>query len=201
MIDTDPSFGPRAIDRYLYPYSGPLPGAQPRYVGGLGRMAASSSRSLRVADYETRPIAPMAGFQPIGLAGPDDGWMAFSAGYIGWRNVAYLYSGMVPAGYGGISLVPLRRPPEPTGALQRSSSATPSSSASPGTEVTQLLAVADGFEVVVGAPVGTWVTAWDGRGVDEADHHRRTRWRSRSLRPVGAQRGREPGFSASLVLS
>ena len=166
VINRQTSSG-RPIGRYLYPYVGSLPGASPGTSAGWmhGGMLVSAALG---GDYETRGIAPLAGSLPIGLAGPEDGWVVSSAGYLGGGNVAYLGGTFVPPGLGMISLVPLDELLSDEGMRPTIELRNAVVVGEPGDEVTQLLAAADGFEAVVAAPAGTWVTAWDGRGAEEA---------------------------------
>jgi hypothetical protein len=162
----DQASSAQALERYLFPYSGPMPGATPGTPIGFvwaGHLVTAAPGG----GYETEPIAPLAGFQPIGLAGPEDGWMALSGGYLGGGNVASLYSGPFPPGFGGISLVPVDELLRPSGVAPTVELRNAVALGDPGDEVTELVAGPNGFEVVVGAPVGSWISAWDGWHVEE----------------------------------
>ncbi len=153
------------LERYLFPYSGPLPGASPRTNEGLawGGLLVNAG----VDGFETSPIAPMAGLWPIGLAGAGDGWMALNSGYLYTGRMAALYGGIQPPGYGRTSMVPIDD-------LLRAddSAATVNLRGAVALErqqdgVTSVVAGGDGFEAVVTAPAGSWIAAWDGSSLDE----------------------------------
>jgi len=165
VIDTHTTSG-TSFQRYLYPYTGVVPGAGPGTPFGFS-WAGTLVEAAPGGGYETRPISPMVGLQPIGLAGDDDGWMAFSSGYFGGANIASLYSGMVPSGFGGITLVPLEELLGSAGAVPTIGLRDAVVVGEPAGGVTQLMAAGDGFEVIVGAQVGSWVAAWDGLTVTE----------------------------------
>lgn len=156
------SMSSRALERYLGPYGGPFPAASGdpalRFIWSGMLLEAGSGGA-----YEARPIAPMAGLQPIGLAGPGDAWLVLSAGFPGGDDVAYLYPGMVPPGTGRISVVPmddLMAPDRQAVTIEVRGAAVVGGAVD---GVTELFAGTDGFEVAVTAPPGSWVQAWDGR--------------------------------------
>jgi hypothetical protein len=156
----------RTAERYLWPYGGPFPAAS----GDSARRLAWSGVLLEVGsggEYHARPIAPMLGMQPIGLAGPGDAWLVLSAGFPAGGNVAYLYPGMAPPGTGRTSVMPLegltRPDPQPITVEVRGAAVV----GGPVDGVTELFAGTGGFEVAVTAPPGSWVQAWDGRTMQE----------------------------------
>ena len=165
-IFNDPATGNRGWQRYLYPYSGPLPGAGARIDAGFvwnGVLVQTGGDE----GFEASSIAPMAGLWPIGLAGPGDGWMALNSGYLYPGGPAALFSGMLPPGYGRTSMVPIDDLLRADGsaATVELQGAVAVDEAAEG--LTSLVADGDGFAVAVTAPAGTWVTAWDGQSLDE----------------------------------
>jgi hypothetical protein len=156
----------RALERYLGPYGGPFPAAS----GDRASRFAWSGILLEAESgggYNARSIAPMLGLQPIGLAGPGDAWLVLSTGFPVGGTVAYLYPGMVPAGTGRISVVPMA---DVLGAERRAATVEVRGAAvvgEPVDGVTELFAGTAGFEVAVTAPPGSWVQAWDGRTMHE----------------------------------
>lgn len=117
--------------------------------------------------FDARPLAPLAGLQPIGLAGPGDAWVVLSAGFPGGDGVAYLYPGMVPPGTGRISVVPMDDLMGPDREAVTVEVRGAAAVGGPVDGVTELLAGTVGFEVAVIAPSGSWVQAWDGRTMHE----------------------------------
>lgn len=156
----------RNWERYLFSYSGPLeavrPGASREFVWGGVLLRPGGDNG-----YRARPIAPLLGLQPIGLAGPDGGWVVLSSGYLNTGGMAYLYAGFVPPGFGRISLAPIEEVLRPGGVAPVIELRNAVSVGSEAGDVTQLVAGHEGFEVVVQAPVGSWVVAFDGRSFDE----------------------------------
>lgn len=156
----------RNWERYLFSYSGPLealgPGPPHEFVWGGVLLRPGGDDG-----YRAQPIAPLLGLQPIGLAGPDGGWVVLSSGYLNSGGVAYLYAGFVPPGFGRISLAPIEEVLNPDGVAPVIELRNAISVGSAAGDVTQLVADREGFEVVVRAPVGSWVVAFDGRSFDE----------------------------------
>ncbi len=156
----------RALQRRLYPYIGPIPGADPRATEGyawLGVMVRPDDDGGHV----TTPIAPMAGLWPIGRVGPDDGWMALSSGYLSVGGPATLYGGIVSSRFGRTSLVPvddLLRADEAAATLELRGAA---AIGEPVGGVTPILARGDGFGLTVRAEPGSWIATWDRRTVNE----------------------------------
>jgi hypothetical protein len=72
-----------------FPYAGVLTGG----VDGVPAMVlAGNLVMLRGDEIEVRPVGSFAGVAPLGLIGPDDGWMALSLPWWGPWDVGYLYS-------------------------------------------------------------------------------------------------------------
>jgi hypothetical protein len=158
--------GSRGLERYLFPYGGPMPGASPGTPEGF----VWSGVLVQADDgggFEARPISPMAGLWPIGRVGPGNGWMAVNSGYVVTGSVATLYGDVPLPGSGRTSLVPfddLLRVDDAAASLELRGAVAVGEAAD---GVTPLLAGEDGFEVAVTAPTGSWVTAWDGRSLNE----------------------------------
>lgn len=156
----------RAIERYLAPYAGPFPAA----AGDPARRFMWSGTLLEAGPggrFEARPLAPLAGLQPIGLAGPGGAWLVLSAGFPGGDGVAYLYPGMVPPGTGRVSVVPMDELMGPDRQAVTVEVRGAAAVGGPIDGVTELIAATRGFEVAVTAPPGSWVQAWDGRAMHE----------------------------------
>lgn len=156
----------RAWERYLFPYTGAMPGASARATEGF----VWGGLLIRADDdggYQTTPIAPMAGVWPIGRAGPEDGWMAVSGGYLSVGSVALLYGGVVFNGSGRTSLVPVDDLMRADGARPTLELRGAAALGEPANGVTPLVADGDGFELVVTAPSGSWVAAWNGWSLNE----------------------------------
>jgi hypothetical protein len=156
----------RGWQNYLFPYGGPMPGASPRTPEGFvwsGVLVQADGEG----GFEARPISPMAGLWPIGRAGPENGWMAVTSGYLAAGSVATLYGAAPFPGSGRTSLVPfddLLRADDAAASLELRGAVRVGEAAD---GVTPLLAGEDGFEVAITAPTGSWVTAWDGRTLNE----------------------------------
>jgi hypothetical protein len=147
-----------SLQRNVYPYTGPMPDGI-----GNGRPALIANGTLvqpgGPGGYEARPMASLIGLQPLGLAGPEDGWAVLADGYgFGPAGGTYLSWGGLPPGWGRVVLTPL---PE---LLRPDDDATVASvglhaaveTARTGSEVT-LLADGNGFEVSISAAPGSTV--------------------------------------------
>jgi hypothetical protein len=78
------------IERNLFPYSGLFPGG----LDDSGPAFVSSGHLIRpggTEGFEARPMAEMIGMQPVGLAGPQDAWLAVSGSFGPPPGTAYLY--------------------------------------------------------------------------------------------------------------
>jgi hypothetical protein len=111
----------RAIDEWLvdgwdlmhnvfgpFPYGGSLPG------GYRGAPAAIISGNLITADeagIRVRPVGAFIGVAPVGMAGPDDGWLVLTSAIPPTEGTAYLYG--APATADGVTLVPAESAFEP----------------------------------------------------------------------------------------
>ena len=190
----------RNWERYLFSYSGPLeaasPGAPHEFVWGgvLVRPGGGDG-------YLAQPIAPLLGLQSIGAAGPDDGWVVLSSGYSNTGGVAYLYAGFVPPGFGRISLAPIEQVLRPDGVAPVIELRNAVSVGSAADDVTQLVADREGFEVVVRAPVGSWVVAFDGRSIDELTVDRAPLIVEIAPPPRGRQDDEDKPIDASLIVA
>lgn len=190
----------RNWERYLFSYSGPLeaasPGAPHEFVWGgvLVRPGGGDG-------YLAQPIAPLLGLQSIGAAGPDDGWVVLSSGYSNTGGVAYLYAGFVPPGFGRISLAPIEQVLRPDGVAPVIELRNAVSVGSAADDVTQLVADREGFEVVVRAPVGSWVVAFDGRSIDELTVDRAPLIVEIAPPPSGRQDDEDKPIDASLIVA
>ncbi len=101
----------RLVPHGLFPYVGPLPGGM-----GDGREAFFAAGSLVILGGEgepaVRPTNGLVGRLPVGVAGPDHGWMALAAGYFVGRDWAFLR----PHGFSGsLAIAPITEvlPDEP----------------------------------------------------------------------------------------
>jgi hypothetical protein len=146
-----------AIDRPLFPYVGMLPDG---WVDGRPSLAVNGVLIQPAAGggFETHDISTMAGVQPIGLAGPDSGWIGLTDG---WSSVvprrAYIAWGGMPLD-ARLMLVPIDRLLGADGAGIASVEvvgAVETGDAADG--VQPLVADGDGFELLVDAPVGSRV--------------------------------------------
>lgn len=153
----------RGLARYPYPYIGPFPRARPddpaRFVWSGLLIEDGPSGS-----FEAEPISPLAGVQPIGLAGPNDAWVALGGGYLFAGRIAYLFGGgEVPEGLGAISMA---WADDLIGSGSAGTTVALMDAVVVGERAsgaTELIAGPEGFQVVVEAPAGSWVTAWNGR--------------------------------------
>jgi hypothetical protein len=159
-----------------------------RYVWGGVEITAG-----REGEYETRSTSLLAGLQPLALAGPNDAWVVLGTGYLYFGRVAYLFNGDVPEGFGSITM---RRADDLVGASVAGSTVSLVDAVEVGAGAdgsTELLAEGDGFDVVVDAPIGSYVYAWDADGAEELsvtgpgmtiaiDAPRREEDRNRSIR-------------------
>ncbi len=80
---------------YPYPYVGPLPselaGGRPSLAGGGVLVTLDGEGGI-----ETRPMSPLAGLFPHGMAGPDAAWLAASSAiYTTLPDAVYLYPGVL----------------------------------------------------------------------------------------------------------
>ncbi len=155
------------IERNVYPYNGPIPGG---LGDGLPAWVASGVliRPGGPDGYESRPVASLLGVQPIGLAGPSDGWVAMTDGYSGSPGVAYLYAGEIPFGWGRMEVTPLDellKPDDeaPAASLELLGAVEMDGEGGSAT----LLADGDGFQVAITAPPGSTVIIVNGRRVEE----------------------------------
>jgi hypothetical protein len=155
------------IERNVYPYNGPVPGGvgdgRPAYVasGVLIRPGGPDG-------YEAQPVASLLGVQPIGLAGPGDGWVAMSDGYSGPPGVAYLYAGEIPFGWGRMEVTLLDELLEPDDEAPAASLELLGAVEVAGEGgVATLLADGEGFQVAITAPPGSTVIVVNGRRVEE----------------------------------
>ncbi len=144
------------IDVYPYPYLGPLP---PELTGGRPSIAASGV--LIAADgeggYETRPMSPLAGLNPHGATGPEDGWLATSSGL--WSSppdAVYLSQGSADSlAAGRLILIPVESLWAPA---SRPASIELDGAVLDAAEE-RLISRPEGFSAVVDAPAGTLVFA------------------------------------------
>ena len=150
------------LERYLFPYTGPMPGAHPAdpaefvWAGNLVRADGDGG-------FQAKQISPLPGFRPLGLAGPDDEWAVLGGEYLYFGTAAWIVNGVYPEGFGRITMV-RGADLEGDGSGDTSFSyhgAVPVGDGPDG-EI-ELAAGPDGFDVVVNAPPGSWVTAWNGR--------------------------------------
>lgn len=91
----------RLLPYGIYPYAGPLPGG----LGG-GEAFFSPGGLVLGADGElaVHPTNGLVGRWPVGVAGPEEGWMALAVGYPAWRDRAFLRrSGLT----GSLAIAPL----------------------------------------------------------------------------------------------
>ena len=157
--------GTRQWGRYLFPYSGPFGNASGSSRGfvWLGTLIEADGDD----GYRAQPIAPLLGLQAIGLAGPDEGWVVLNSGYLDAGGMASLYPGSVPPGWGRISLAPIEHVLRPDGEAATIELRDAVEVGRTADDVTELIADGEGFEVVVNAPEGSWVVAWNDRSFDE----------------------------------
>ncbi|HET8777522.1 MAG TPA: hypothetical protein VFN76_07670 [Candidatus Limnocylindria bacterium] len=158
--------------RSLFPFAGLLPGPGPReswpYVANGIRIDAGGADGYTVAD-----VSPFIGVTPIGRAGPDDAWLAlgqsFFGGYFGAfglsDSAAYLFP-FSQAPFSGTASLSMAwaedviAPSDEPIATLRADGAVP-------VDVdgqTRFAASYDGFNVVIDAPAGSFVS-YDDRTV------------------------------------
>jgi hypothetical protein len=141
------------MQRSIWPYAGPGNGewsdtAQSYVVGGM-----EISRGP-AGTFEARQTASLVG-QRIGVAGPDDGWVALGDGFFSGGPIAYL-----PTGFFGeetrLMLVPAAGLLEPVGAaIATSVSFERAIEIGRTDEAVTLLAASSGAEIVISVPPGT----------------------------------------------
>jgi hypothetical protein len=151
--------------------------------------------------FTASEVGPMIGVQPMGLAGPDDAWLALSSSLIPPQAAAYLDGrGFTPGRSGSVALVPLDQLGEPNldawGASIEPLGAVELGRAQ--ADLT-LAAPADGFEARVEGPPGTVV-------VFESDRRASVREiRDRPLRldirpPASTAEGQSVGFERRILI-
>jgi hypothetical protein len=153
------SIGLGNLNRGIYPYVGPLWGTiadgHPAFIAsGTLIQAGGGSR------YEVQAMASLPGLQPIGTAGPSEGWMVLTSSFAGPPNSAYLYPGGF--GFGRISMAPMADVLRPDGArpaLELRNAVEPGDVAG---GVRGLLAAGSGFSAVLDVPAGSYVVASSG---------------------------------------
>ncbi len=161
VLRPDLNYG--AFSRNIFPYFGPLPGAIE------GRPASVASGMLIQPDglggFDHVEIASFVGMQPVGRAGPDDGWLALGDGYFGGGRYAYLFpigsSFPLDAGRFVIATIDRMLAPGPGQPAARLVDAVELPTIGGETNV---LAPADGFEIEISAEPGSLViTTMDNR--------------------------------------
>jgi hypothetical protein len=150
------------IERNLFPYNGPIPGG----IDKGGAAFVSSGYLIRPggADgYQAQPISEMIGMQPVGIAGPQDAWLALSGSFGPPPGTAYLYwdgGGVRPSLLALRPLDQVLRPDEPgdvasiqlLGAVEIARD----------DEAATLLARGEGFQAAIAAPAGSTVLVVNG---------------------------------------
>ena len=161
ILRPDLNYG--AFSRNIFPYFGPLPGAID------GRPASVAGGMLIQPDglggFDHAEIASFVGMQPVGRAGPGDGWLALGDGYFGGGRYAYLFAmgSSFPPDAGRFVIATIDRilAPGPGRPAARLIDAIELPSVDGETNV---LAPAEGFEVEISAEPGSLVvTTIDGR--------------------------------------
>ncbi|HEX7197020.1 MAG TPA: hypothetical protein VF364_09350 [Candidatus Limnocylindria bacterium] len=161
-----PPFGGN-VSRNVFPYVGPMP-------DGLGDGVPAFIASGTLVQpggpdgYEARSMASLIGMQPLGLAGPADGWAVVGDVFGPFGGGAYLSWGGIPPGWGRVATMPL------ADFLLADDKAAAASIglrnavevARTGSDVT-ILADGDGFEVSVTAAPGSVVMFGIGSGFEE----------------------------------
>ena len=161
MLNGVSSGGYGTLQRNIFPYSGPIPGAM---VGGR---AAFVSNGMLVqpggpGGYESRPIASLIGVQPIGVAGPDDAWVVLGDGFGAPIGSAYLSFGET-YGAGRLTVTPLEHLLLPDDEVESASVKLVDAVELVGDDgEARLMADGEGFEVVVSAPRGSAVIVANG---------------------------------------
>ena len=150
------------LERYLYPYTGPMPGAHASDAAEFV-WAGNLVRTDGDGGFEAKRISPLPGFRPLGLAGPDDAWTVLGGEYLYFGTTAWIVNGVYPEGFGRITMV-RGADLEGDGSGDTSFSYHGAVPVGDGPDGEIELAVGpDGFDIVVNAPPGSWVTAWNGR--------------------------------------
>ncbi len=161
MLNGVSSGGYGTLQRDIFPYSGPIPGA---VVDGR---AAFVSNGMLVqpggpGGYESRPIASLSGVQPIGVAGPDDAWVVLGDGFGGRIGSAYLSFGEI-YGAGRLTVTLLEHLLLPDDEVESASVKLVDAVELVGDDgESRLMAEGEGFEVVVSAPRGSAVIVANG---------------------------------------
>jgi len=161
MLNGVSSGGYGTLQRNIFPYSGPIPGAM---VGGR---AAFVSNGMLVqpggpGGYESRPIASLIGVQPIGVAGPDDAWVVLGDGVGAPIGSAYLSFGET-YGAGRLTVTPLEHLLLPDDEVESATVELVDAVELVGDAgESRLMAEGEGFEVVVSAPRGSTVIVANG---------------------------------------
>ena len=155
--------------RSIYPYGGPIP-------GGLQEDRAAWVWNGIVIQpggddgYVAQPIAPLNGVQPVGLAGPEDSWMALGSNYSPSPGMAYLTWGGIPPESGRMAVVPVEQLLQPeeqaTGVTVELAGAVEVGREG---DVATLAAEGDGFQVAIAAPEGSLAIVMNGLIIDEQD--------------------------------
>ena len=156
----------RGLARYPYPYIGQYRGARaedPARFVWSGTLIEPGA----VGGYQAEPISPMAGVSPIGLAGPADAWVALAGIYLASGSVAWLFPADVPDGFGTITMARADDLAGPGAAETTVTLVDAVVVAQRADGAVELMAGAERFRVVVEAPEGSWVTAWNGRQAQE----------------------------------
>ncbi len=154
VLRPDLNYG--AFSRNIFPYFGPLPGA----IAGLPGSVASGMliQPDGLGGFDHVEIASFVGMQPVGRAGPDDGWLALGDGYFGGGRYAYLFpiGSSFPLDAGRFVIATIDRmlapgPGQPDARLI-DAVALPTIDGE-----TNVLAPADGFEIEINAEPGSLV--------------------------------------------
>ncbi|MDQ4034692.1 MAG: hypothetical protein M3153_02080 [Chloroflexota bacterium] len=146
-----------SLQNNVYPYTGPMPDGigdgQPAFIVN-GTLVQPGGP----AGFRARPMASLIGMQPLGLAGPEDGWAVLTEGYGAAPGGAYLSWGGLPPEWGKVALTPLAEllRPDDEAAVASIGLHDAVELTRTGAEVT-LLAQGDGFEVSVSAAPGSLV--------------------------------------------
>ena len=140
---------------YPYPYIGPLPseltGGRPSLAGGGVLVSPDGEGGIL-----TRPMSPLAGLVPHGMAGPDAAWLAASSALFSTSpDAVYLYPGvlrMEPPGR--VVLLPAENVLQPSASQAAVIGLVSAAYAADGEH---LLSSPDGFAARLAAPPGTLV--------------------------------------------